>query len=117
MRRIAEKIIAEHPGTTLGLIIDYANSAMPHTIEPEDFTLTIMAFGAQQSLRAGNYDQQSQTVKTRIDLMTTARHEYENILSQLRLQCVVIFAPPNEAVFNLTRGDEVLVYRKKQRLD
>lgn len=90
---------------------------MSHTIGPEGFTPAILAFGAQPRLPFGNYDQQPQTVTNRMDLMTTAIRKYEAIVSQLRLRRAFNSAPPNEAVYELTPGDEVLVYREKQGWD
>lgn len=47
-----------------------------------------------------------------MDLMTTARREYEAIVSQLRIRRALHSALPNEAAASLTPGDEVLVYRE-----
>lgn len=56
LRRIASKLIDEHPAAPLGLITDYyANLAMSHTIGPEGFTPAILAFRAQPKLPIGNY--------------------------------------------------------------
>lgn len=48
--------------------------------------------------------------------MTTARREYEAIISQLRIRQAINSVPPNEAIVDLTPGDEVLVYREKTRM-
>lgn len=113
LRRIANKLIVDHPSAPLPLIIDYANLAMSHTIGPEGFTPAILAFGAQPRLPIGEYTQQPQTVINRMDLMTTARREYEAIVSQLRIRRVMNTAGPNEAFIEINPGDEVLVYREK----
>lgn len=113
LRRIANKLIVDHPSAPLSLIIDYANLAMSHTIGPEGITLAILAFGAQPRLTIGEYTQQPQTVINRMDLMTTARREYEAIVSQLRIRRVMNTAGPNESFIEISPGDEVLVYREK----
>lgn len=113
LRRISRKLIVDHPAAPMELIVDYANLAMSHTIGPEGFTPAILAFGAQPRLPIGNYDQQTQTVTNRMDLMTTARREYEAIVAQLRIRRALHTALPNEAAAELTPGDEVLVYREK----
>ena len=117
MRRISKKLMIDHRAAPLCLIIDYATLAMSHTIGPEGFTPAMLAFGAKPRLPIGSYEQQSQTVTNRMDPMTTARREYEAIVSQLRLRRAINSAPPNEAVFDLTPGDEVLVYREKKGWD
>ena len=113
LRRIVQKRIVDHPAAPLSLIVDYANMAMSHTIRPEGFTPAILAFGTQLRLPIGNYDQQPQTVLNRMDLMTTARREYEAIAAQLLIRRALHSAFPNESTATLTSGDEVLVYREK----
>lgn len=117
LRRISMNLITDHPAAPLQLIIDYANLAMSHTIGPEGFTPAILAFGAQPRLLVGNYKQQPQTVTNRMDLMTTARREYESIVSQLRIRKALHTNLPNEQAQHLTPGTEVLVYREKRGWD
>ena len=99
LRRIANKLIIDHPSALLSLIIDYANLAMSHTIGPEGFTPAILAFGAQPRLPVGNYNQMPQTCVNRMDLMQVARKEYESIVSTLRLRRALHSATPNESFF------------------
>lgn len=117
LRRIAKKLIVDHPAAPLGLIIDYANLAMSHKIGPEGFTPAILAFGAQPLISIGNYEQLPQTATNRMYLMKTARRQYEEIVSQLRLRLAMTSAPTNEAVLEVTSVDEVLLHREKQGWD
>jgi len=113
LRRIANKLILDHPAAPLSLIIDYANLSMSHTIGPDGFTPAILAFGAQPRLPIGNYEQEPQSVVNRMDLMSTARREYESIVGQLRVKRALHTTLPNETVHTATPGDEVLAYREK----
>ena len=112
LRRIANKLTVDHPSALLHLIVDYANLAMSHTVGPERHTPAILAFGAQPRLPIGQYAQQPQTVINRMDLMSTARREYEAIVAQLRICRAMNTAPPKESVVNVNPGDEILVYRE-----
>lgn len=96
------------------LIIDYSNLAMSHTIGPEGFNPAILAFGVNPRLSIGNWDQMTQTVANWMHLMSKARREYEAIVSQLRLRRATTYATLNEAVLDITPGNEVLVFREKQ---
>lgn len=93
------------------MILDYTNLAMSQTVRPKGFTLATLDFGAQPWLPIANYDQQPKTVVSRMYLVTTARHEYEGIVSQLRIGYALCSATPNESVIELTTGGEVQVYR------
>lgn len=117
LRRIVNKLILDHPTAPLNLIVDYANLAMSHTVGPEGFTPAILAFGAQPRLPIGNYEQQPQSSLNRMDLMTTARREYEAIVAGLRAKRAMNTATPNEIVADISPGDEVLVYREKKGWD
>lgn len=46
LRRIANKLSVDYPTAPLYLILDYANLAMSHNIDPGGFTPPILAFGA-----------------------------------------------------------------------
>lgn len=111
IRRITRKLVLDHPAAPLELAVDYASLAMSHTIGPEGFTQAIFTFGAQPRLPIGTYNQQPQTVTSRMDLMTTTRREYESIVAQLRIKRAMHSAPPNESAHELTPGNAVLVYR------
>lgn len=117
LRRIVNKLIIDHPAAPLSLIVDYANLAMSHTVGPEGFTPAILAFGAQPRLPLGNYEQQPQSSLNRMDLMTTARREYEAIVSSLRVKRAINTSAPNEEVVDISPGNEVLVYREKKGWD
>lgn len=117
LRRIVQKLRAEHPEAPLDLLVDYANMAMSHTVGPEGFTPAILAFGAQPRLPIGNYEQMPQSVLNRMDLMTLARREYEAIVAKLRIRKALQVTTPNESSFFIKPGDEVLVYRKKKGWD
>lgn len=58
---------------------------MSQTVGSGGFTPSILAFGTQPSLPVGNYEQQPQTVTTRMDLMQIACREYEAIVAKLRI--------------------------------
>ena len=113
LQRIVQKRITDYPAAPFSLIADYANMAMSHTLGPEGFTAAILAFGTQPRLPIGNYDQHPQTVLNRMDLMTTAKREYEAIAAQLRIRRALHSAFPNDSTATLTPGDEALVYREK----
>lgn len=117
LRRVVNKLFLDHPAAPLNLIVYYANLAISHTIGPEGFTPAILAFGAQPRLPIGNYDQQPQTSLNQMDLMTTARREYEAIIAGLRAERAIHTSSPNEIVADITPGDEVLVYREKKGWD
>lgn len=117
LRRIVKKLIVDHPAAPVRLIVDYANLAMSHTIVPEGFNPTVLAFGAQPCLAVGNYDQQPQSLVNRMELMTSARREYEAVVSSLRIRRAMNTAAPNEEVANITPGRDVLVYREKKEWD
>lgn len=112
LRRIAQKLVVDHPAAPLAVIADYANLAMSHRVEIEGCTPAILAFGAQPRLPIGQYEQQPQSVVNRMDLLSTARREYESIVAQLRICKALNSAPPNESIVELTPEDEVLVYRE-----
>lgn len=114
LHRITQKLILDHPSAPLDLVLDYANLAMSHTVGPEGFTPAILAFESQPRLPIGNYIQQPQTVVNRMDLMSSARREYEAIVSGLRVLRALHAAKPNEATQELTPWDEVLVYRENK---
>ena len=101
-----------HSSALLHLIVDYANLAMSHTVGPEGHTPAILALGAQLRLPIGLYTQQPQTVINRMDLMSTARREYESIVAKLRIRRAINTAPPNESVIDVNPGDHILVYRE-----
>lgn len=113
LRRIAKKLMLDHPAAPLSLILDYANLAMSHTVGPEGFTPAILEFGAQSRLTIGIYDQQPQTAVNRMELMNTTRREHEAIVSILRIRRALHTATTNKTVQDLTPGDEVLVHREK----
>lgn len=86
---------------------------MSHPIGPEGFTPAILAFSKQPRLPIGENYQLPQTVTNRMDLMTTARREYEAIVSGLRESRAMNLNSPNKSVHELTIGDRVLLYTKK----
>lgn len=85
---------------------------MSHTVDPEDFTLAVIAIGAQPRLSLAEYHQIDQTVNNRMDLMTPTRLEYEAIFAALRVRWAIKTAETNGAVSSASPGDEVLVYRE-----
>lgn len=86
---------------------------MSHTIGLEGFTLAILTFGALPQLPIGSYEQQPQTMIDRVDLMSSARREYEAIVSQLRSRRVLASAPSNAFVLEVSPGDEVHDFQEK----
>lgn len=50
LRRIENKLAVDHPLAPLPLLVDYANTALSHTIGLNRFTRATLAFGAQPRL-------------------------------------------------------------------
>lgn len=74
----------------------------------------IPAFETEPRLHIGECRQLLQTVTSRTDSTTSARREYEAIVSQLCIRRGMSAASPNKTIVELTTVENVLVHREKR---
>lgn len=85
---------------------------MSHSVVPEGFTTAILTFGEQRIVPIGENNQLLNTVINPMEVMKTARGEYEAILAGLRVSGAMKTTSPNQLVQEITPRDKVQVYRE-----
>ena len=114
LRRIYEKILFDNPSMKPDFILSTAVKAMNDTMNCDGLVPSLLVFGVLPRFPSFRTALPNQTERMRA--LSAARTEMETITSELRLSKALLAALPAATKQVFKPGQEVLVFREKERV-